>query len=195
MSFYDLFVFILAPMILVVLGLCGCSESLFPMLKQKIQRLHELTRFSTYYELFGVGESAGASEVKKAFRKLKKLSTPPMLSREQYDELLMNGYNVLNTYRMSYDKLLQDSRLYFFDDPANYRNHILATSIALICALLCLDFVIYAFRYLKYTEGENAKRSRGSGCGKTDKSRRYQPPTLYSAALLIKGAKLLGVRK
>lgn len=192
----DLFVCIPAPMILALLGVCICTEDLFPMLKQKIQRLHELTRFSTYYELFGVREGAAASEIKRAFRRLKKLSTPPMLSREQYDELLMNGYNMLNTYRRSYDRLLQDSRLYFFDDPANYRNHLLATIMAFVCALLCLDFVIYALRYLKYMDSRSeCKKSRKSGDGRACKPTRLSPPTLYSAAVLSRGTKLLGIRK
>lgn len=183
-------------MIFGFLSLCGCTEDLFPTLKQKIQRLHELTKFSTYYELFGVGESAPSSEIKRAFRKLKKLSTPSALSKEQYDELLMNGYNMLNNYRKSYDDFLRDSKFYFLDEPANYRNHFLATSIAFICALVCLDFVVYAFRYLKYTENESIyKKTKKAGNTRADRLRRPPQPVLYSAALFSRCAKLLGIRK
>lgn len=192
----NLFVCVLVPMIFCVLSLCMCAEDLFPTLKQKIQRLHELTRFSTYYELFGVREGAPSSEIKKAFRRLKKLSPPPALSREQYDELLMNGYNVLNNYRTSYDRFLRNSGFYFLDEPSNYRNHFLATSIALICALVCLDFIVYAFRYLKYVESESAyKKTKRSGDTKADKPKRLLQPVLYSAALVSRGSRLIGIRK
>lgn len=139
----------------------NCYQDLLVTLKKKVARLHELTKASTYYEFFNLTEGSSESDIKKAFRRLKKSTPPANLTKEQFNELLMNGYSVLNNYRKAYDDFLSDSKFIYMVEPANFKNYFIITIVAIACVLVFADFVVYAFKYLKYIENvENYKQAK-----------------------------------
>lgn len=129
----------------------GSEEELYASIKQQTERLHAITNFSTYYDFFNVGENAKEVDIKKAFRRLGRKKSINITNLE-YDELLKNGYNLLTLQRAAYNKFLGDSKILFLTEEKNYKNYRLGTVLAIICMILCIDFITFSFKYLKYSE-------------------------------------------
>lgn len=135
--------------LLALLSLCMCAEY-YETVKDKTRKLHELTKLSTYYELFGLGENATEGQIKRAFRKLRRAAPPTNLTKQQYDYLVTSGYSLLYGMRDVYDSVLRNSAFVYLDEKRNYKNHLILMVIVGIMGLLFLDGVVYAVRYVIY---------------------------------------------
>ncbi|ELA41473.1 uncharacterized protein VICG_01457 [Vittaforma corneae ATCC 50505] len=170
-----------------LLFLCAakCYQDLYTTIKMKIGRLHELTRAATYYEFFNLGENCSDSDIKKAFRKLRKSTPPTNLTKDQFNELVMNGYSVLSNYRQAYDNFLRESKFLYINEPENFRNYFFIIVISVVCLLVFIDFVVYAVRYLKYVDDrekyKKMKKSDTPADAKNIKKKLHvNPPTMIS---------------
>lgn len=173
-------------MILNFLALCFCQNSYVLDIKNKIDKLHSLTSYSTFYDFFGVKENAPLSEINKAFRKLKRSNPPSNLTASQFEDLLMDGYNLLNKARQMHDAFLADSLFYYIDNPINYKNYFAVSFLAVLCALIGLDFIIYAIRYLKFIETVTAAKENKENAKKItrkERKRMLNSPQMYSKML------------
>lgn len=159
-----------------LLSLTSCYQDLLVTLKNKVSRLHDLTKASTYYEFFSLSENCSDSEIKKAFRRMKKATPPSNLSKEQFDELVMNGYSVLGNYRKAYDAFLGDSKFIYIGESSNYKNYLIVTVIAIVCMLVFVDFVVYAFKYLKFSENVEKYKQAKKTDGKSKKELKMMNP-------------------
>jgi len=151
------------------------------------QDLHQLTKASTYYEFFNLNENCKDSEITKAFRRLKKALPPAHLSKETFDELVMNGYSILANYRKAYDGFLADSKYIYITDSKNFKNYIVVVAVALVCLLVFIDFVVYAFRYLRYAEADSQyKKAKKSDAhdSKAKKAQQRKPPMMISHRMI-----------
>lgn len=167
-------------MLFSLFSLGNCYQDILLTLKNKVALLHSLTKASTYYEFFNLSENCSDSEIKKAFRKLKKSLPPSSLTKEQFDELVMNGYSVLGNYRKAYDSFLGDSKFIYIGEPANFKNYIIVVIIALVCFLVFVDFIVYAFKYLKYSENVEKYKQAKKTEGKSKKDLPIlNPPKLF----------------
>lgn len=169
-------------------AIASCYQDLITTLKSKIARLHELTKSSTYYEFFNLRENCTDSEISKAFRKLRKSLPPPNLTKDVFDELVMNGYSLLGNYRKAYDSFLSDSKYIYITDPKNFKNYFIIFVIAVVCILVFIDFVVYAIKYLKYSEnGEQYKRMKKTDSSVDSKAKKNilkMPPMMVSHRLI-----------
>lgn len=170
-------------MFLFFFSVVKCYQDLFATIKGKIDKLHQLKKGATYYEFFNLGENCSDSDIKKAFRKLRKSVPPADLTKEQFDDLVMNGYSVLTNYREAYDNFLRDSKYFYLGRSENFKNHIFVVLIAAVCLFVFLDFVVYAFKYLKYFEKLNQfnqmKKTNKINKGKNiKKAHKASPPTM-----------------
>lgn len=170
-------------MCLLFLLAAKCYQDLYTTIKMKIGRLHELTKAATYYEFFNLRENCSESDIKKAFRRLRKTAPPDSLTKDQFNELVMNGYSVLSNYRQAYDNFLRESKFLYIGEPENFRNYLFVVVIAVVCLLVFVDFVVYAVRYLKYVDDlekyKKMKKSSTSADAKsTKKNVHARPPTM-----------------
>ena len=163
-------------------------------LKNKIAKLHSITKFATFYEFFNVSENCSDSEIKKAFRKLKKSEAPKGISKSQFDELLMYGYSLLVNYRKAYDNFLRDSKFFYIDEAINYKNYAIVILIAVIFFLIFLDFICYSFKYLKYLEMSTTaakKKDENLNISKKNQKQLYlNPPTMFTSRLYNNASKI-----
>lgn len=151
--------------LLFLLGI-NCYQDLFKTIESKIDRLHQLTGFATYYELFNLSENCSEGDIKKTFRKLrnKKNDFPAGLTKEKFDELLMHGYSLLANYKEAYDNFLRDSKFIYLNKTVNYKRYFIVPFIAFVCVLIFIDFVVYAIKYFKYLEElEKQKKLKKEG--------------------------------
>lgn len=163
-------------------------------LKQKIAKLHSMTKFATFYEFFNLNENCSESDIKKAFRKLKKSEAPKGMSKSQFDELIMYGYSLLVNYRKAYDGFLRDSKFFYIDEAVNYKNYIIVIMIAVIFFLIFLDFLYYSFKYLKYLEmSTNAikKKDDNANVSKKNQKQLYlNPPAMVTSRIYNSATKI-----
>lgn len=187
-------------------------NEIFTTLKHKIAKLHALTKYGTFYEFFNLSENCSDSDIKKAFRRLKKIvsGTPSgsgistgarsglkELSKDQFDELVMYGYSLLVNYRKAYDGFLRDSKFLYIDEPINYKNYAIVMLIAVIFFLVFLDFVVYSLKYLKFQENiterkKNEDKAKASTTPLNSKKAKNneKPPTMVANRLYTSAANL-----
>ena len=172
-------------------------DEIFATLKHKIAKLHSLTSYRTFYEFFNLSEGCSDSEIKKAFRKLKRSAPSKGMSKAQFDELIMYGYSLLVNYRKAYDGFLRDSKYFYMDEPANYKNYVIVIIIAILFFLIFVDFVIYSFKYLRYLEMTSAKKKENdtSALKKNQKQLYLNPPMILSSRIYYNGSKLFSRRQ
>jgi hypothetical protein len=134
---------------------------IFQNLKQKIAKLHLLTKHATFYEFFNLSENCSDSEIKKAFKRLKKTKNTDNetnnlnLKKDQFDELVMSGYSLLVNYRKAYDNFLRDSKYLYIDEKINFKTFRIVLLISSLFFLILVDGLIYGLKYLKYYELES----------------------------------------
>lgn len=142
-------------LIFVLINLCFCFRvEHFSMIKDKSDKLHKLTGFSTFYEFFGLTENASLRDIKLAHRKLKKSSPPKELSKEVYNSLVNDGFTILRDMRDEYNDVLNFSMLYFLGESFNYKNHPYLICFSIVAFLILLDLFVYFIRYLLYVENQ-----------------------------------------
>lgn len=189
---FKIFVYTL-PMVFNLLSLAQCAadsyNEIFTTLKHKIAKLHTVTKYATFYEFFNVNENCSDSEIKKAFRRLKKATAPNGMKKDQFDELVMYGYSLLVNYRKAYDGFLRDSKFLYINEPVNYKNYAVVIVIALIFFLIFIDFVTYGLRFLKYLEAKDtaAKKDDDINSKNVEKKNKKhvidEPPSMISSRL------------
>lgn len=170
-----------------LLGYLACYKEEVAAIKDKMKRLQTRTNASTHYDFINLSSRSSEGEIKAEFRKLWRASAPAGLTEADYKELLTDAFNLLTHRRDEYDNFLRDSKYIYIDEPANYRNHIIVLSIAAVCLLVCVDFVVYAFRYLKYTESlERQKKAKKGEIQEkpSKKSGRIVPPLMLSQRIV-----------
>ncbi|KAI5169485.1 hypothetical protein PAEPH01_0757 [Pancytospora epiphaga] len=140
-----------------LLALCMATNH-FTSIKDKVKRLHDLTKMSTYYEFCGLSENTTRDQIKKVFRKLRKAAPPTYLSTEDYRTLIDNGYSLLYGMRETYDDFLSHSKYFYLDEVANYKNHFYLMLFVAVVALLFLDLFVYAIRYVRYYDKLEKRR-------------------------------------
>lgn len=162
---------------------CRCLDML-DIIKEKTKLLHSLTRFSTFYEFFGLKENASPSQIRAAFRALKRKVPPVGMDPKKYEDLVSMGYSILADHADIYRKVLGNSRMYYFDENVQFRSYWYITVLSMILGFVFVDFLVYAIRYLNYTEKyRNIKKDKKA------KTAPFNPPVPVSALVFgkIKG--------
>ncbi|KAM0680973.1 hypothetical protein GINT2_000755 [Glugoides intestinalis] len=187
-------------MLLLHLLLVCCYHRLIETIKGKVARLHQLTKSSTYYDFFNISENASSSEIKKAFRKLRRSTPPAGMSKEDFNELVMNGYSVLNNWKSAYDNFLLDSKFIYINKAENYKNSFFVVIISIVSLLVFIDFVMYSFKYLKYLNNSyNYKKAKKdekkANIKEIKEALRSPPPSMYTKRIVNSASSIFNKRR
>lgn len=149
-------------------------------IKQKVDRLHKFTKFSTFYEFFKIPENATDFEIMKAHKKITKKSLPSGVSKETYNTLIADGWAVLNSLRDEYDDMLRNPVFYSIDNNQNYKNDLYIILCQIIAFIVLADLIFYAIRYFRYIEESNVYKA----CTETEKRQWVSVPKLPGSLFL-----------
>ncbi|ADM11735.1 uncharacterized protein Eint_061300 [Encephalitozoon intestinalis ATCC 50506] len=129
-----------------------------------IKRLHEQTKYSTFYEVFGVSENTSINTVKKLYQKMMKRPRPipGIEKREDAVALLTEAYNILKNKKPAYDFILANSYLYI-GGKENFRNNLYVILMSIVVGLLALDLIYFGIKYLAFMANhKSAPKKKGS---------------------------------
>lgn len=134
------------------------------------KNLHKRTKFRTLYELFGVAEKTGISEIQKRYRR--------MMREERFADGTPIGSSAMGIVNESYDVLrrCKDTYDYLLDHPYLMREpvslskiNILVGVLLVMATLFAADFLAAAARILLYNR-KNAPR-KGTKKERREKTR------------------------
>lgn len=178
----------------------SCYHGLIETIKGKVARLHQLTKSPTYYDFFNISENASSSEIKKAFRKLRRSAPPAGMTKEEFNELVMNGYSVLNNWKSAYDNFLLDSKMIYINKAENYKNYFFVIIISIVCFLVFVDFVVYSFKYFRYmNDTEKYKKVKKEDKKENKKeirrALRTPPPLMYTKRIVNSASRIFNKKR
>ncbi|AFN83223.1 hypothetical protein EROM_061330 [Encephalitozoon romaleae SJ-2008] len=129
-----------------------------------INRLHKNTKYSTYYEVFGVSENASIASIKKLYQKMMKHPSPipGIEKREDAVALLTEAYNILKNKKSAYDFVLANSYIYI-GGKNNFKNNLYVILMSISVGLLAIDLIYFGVKYLVFMANpKKASKKKGN---------------------------------
>ncbi|EPR79787.1 hypothetical protein SLOPH_1885 [Spraguea lophii 42_110] len=130
------------------------------LISTSVKRLHELTKYRTYYDLFNLPENCNFKDLRRAYGKLLRSETPidANLSKSQTDSILTEGFNMLKDRKEAYDKFLNSTYTTELIKESSIIS-ILSGLLFIVFIVIAIDFTYTFSKYLiknkennKYTE-------------------------------------------
>lgn len=129
------------------------------LIQHGIDTLRRKTSYSTFYELFNLSEAASMKSIKKKFHQALKQEYPiPTLSKQDGENLLTDGYNILTKYKETYDYYLK-----FHYYPKETTSYLWLKAMLILCFVGFVDICFMIFknkRQEKMTKKEVKKAMR-----------------------------------
>lgn len=127
-----------------------------------IKKLHKISNYSTFYELFNLREDATLDEIEKAYKKYlinKTLLKHLNLKETARRELITDAYNILKMKREEYNAILNEFE-YNSGRVVISKNisYFILLVISILTGLFAIDF-IFNFKKIKINLSKKEKKS------------------------------------